>query len=92
MGLLFRPFGAFIAQPVLAPVVGGVFAVVYAQSRRAVVGAAAIGWVLYAPSTSTANDLRITSSGERNIRVDVLLIAPILAQHQTIDAQHFSRS
>jgi hypothetical protein len=78
MDLLFRPFGAFIAQPFLALLVGVGFAAAHVLARRGAILAAAIAWMLYGVY-EYGNFLRITCAGECNIRVDMFLIAPLLA-------------
>ena len=78
LDLLFLPFVAVIARPYLALVVAAVFMWAYYWSRRGVVLTAAVTWFLYG-IFEYGNYLRITCHGECNIRVDMLLIAPILA-------------
>jgi hypothetical protein len=68
----------FIAAPWLALIPAVLFLAAYAASRRSVVLATAVLWVLY-----TLYELgmkhRLLCGGECNIRVDLLLIYPVLA-------------
>ena len=66
-----------IAYPWLALVPAGLLAALYGNSRRRVVLVAAGSWLCYFPY-EWGMKLRILCSGECNIRVDLLLIYPLL--------------
>jgi uncharacterized membrane protein len=68
----------FIEWPVLAIVPALVLFGLYRSSRRALPGWAALAWLLYLPY-ELAMRWRWLCSGECNIRVDLLLIYPLLA-------------
>jgi len=67
----------FIEYPVLAALVGALFLAGYLVSRRRPCAVAAAAWLLYG-AYETAMRLRWLCSGECNIRVDLLLIYPLL--------------
>lgn len=67
-----------IQWPWLALVPAGLFLLAYARARRAVVLATAVVWVLYA-AYEFGMKQRWLCTGECNIRVDLLLIYPLLA-------------
>jgi hypothetical protein len=69
--------GIFIAWPALALVPAAVFGVFYLIRRSRVVLATALLWLAYFPY-ELAMKLRILCSGECNIRVDLLLLYPVL--------------
>jgi hypothetical protein len=69
--------GIFIAFPWLALLPAFMFAVLGYRSRRAIAWVVAVAWLLYA-AYETAMARRILCSGECNIRVDLLLLYPIL--------------
>ena len=66
-----------IGQPMLALIPAGFMAALYWISRRRVVLVAAGSWFCYLPY-EWGMKLRILCSGECNIRVDLLLIYPVL--------------
>lgn len=68
----------FIEQPLLAVVPALVLLGLYRLSRRPATAYAAAAWLLYAPY-ELAMRWRWLCSGECNIRVDLLLIYPVLA-------------
>ena len=70
--------GMFIGWPFLALVPAVLFAAMYFRCRRPVVLIAALAWLAYFPYEQ-AMKLRILCSGECNIRVDLLLLYPLLA-------------
>ena len=74
-----------IQWPWLALVPAGLFLLAYARARRAVVLATAVVWVLYAVY-EFAMKQRWLCSGECNIRVDLLLIYPLLAVLSLVSA------
>ncbi len=69
--------GIFIGYPYLAFVVALIFAVVFFQKRVSTVRTTAVLWFLYA-LWETSIKMRLTCWGECNIRIDLLLIYPIL--------------
>ena len=78
MDIFFSSFAIFVAQPLLALVPAVVF-LILARLRRSglalVTGLVWIGYSLYEAGMYA----RILCSGECNIRIDLLLIYPILA-------------
>jgi hypothetical protein len=75
--LIFQTFAPFIERPLMAFLPAAVFGALYFLNRRAGIMAAALCWAGYA-SLETLNKARITCSGECNIRVDLLVIYPLL--------------
>lgn len=69
--------GAFIAWPLLALAPAAAFGLLYARSRRRVVLVAALAWLGYC-AYELGMKLRILCTGECNIRVDLLLLYPVL--------------
>jgi len=69
--------GIFIQWPFLAAVPAAGFALAFARRRSGVVLAATLAWVAHLPY-EYGMKLRILCSGECNIRVDLLLIYPLL--------------
>jgi hypothetical protein len=69
--------GFFIQYPWLAAVVGAGFFVMHRLATRPALLVAAIGWTLYA-AYEYGMKLRLLCTGECNIRVDLLLLYPIL--------------
>lgn len=67
----------FILSPWAAAFPAGFFYWIYRRSRRRVALAAAILWLMYLPYEA-AMKWRLLCSGECNIRVDLLLIYPVL--------------
>ena len=75
---VLRVFGAlFIPQPWLALVPGALFVGLYRHSRHRLAAIAAVAWLLYAPY-EYGMYRRWLCSGECNIRVDLLLLYPVL--------------
>ena len=72
-----RLLGVFIAWPALALVPAVIFGALYAYGRRKLVLVTAIAWLAYFPY-ELAMKLRILCSGECNIRVDLLVLYPVL--------------
>ena len=68
----------FIEWPLLAIVPGVVFLVAYRVQHRRWAAAAGLAWLLYAVYEMGMR-LRWLCTGECNIRVDLLLIYPLLA-------------
>ena len=77
VSLIFQTFAPFIERPLLAFIPAAVFAALYFVNRRAAILVAAMCWALYA-TLETLNKARITCSGECDIRVDLLVIYPVL--------------
>jgi hypothetical protein len=75
--LLLLPFAGFVFWPLAALVPAGAFAAAYAARRRTSSLIAAAAWGAYAIYESLMK-ARILCSGECNIRVDLLLILPVL--------------
>jgi hypothetical protein len=69
--------GVFILWPWLALVPVAAFGVLYARSRASIVLVAALAWLGYLVYES-AIKLRWLCSGECNIRVDLLVLYPLL--------------
>jgi len=67
----------FILAPASAAVPGAILLMFYAKSKRISVLAAGMLWLLYA-GYEYLMKLRILCSGECNIRIDLLLIYPLL--------------
>ncbi|HEY5939937.1 MAG TPA: hypothetical protein VIT87_03900 [Gemmatimonadales bacterium] len=74
---IFRTMGVFMAHPWLAAVVGVLFVIFGWKVRRWGVVTIGVMWVLYA-AYETSMKQRWLCTGECNIRVDLLLIYPIL--------------
>ena len=70
--------GALVAYPALALLPAAIFGLLAYRTRRRAVWTAAAVWLLYA-AYETGMARRILCSGECNIRVDLLLLYPILA-------------
>jgi hypothetical protein len=66
-----------IEWPLLAAIPGVIFMMLYRRSRRRIVLLAGVGWLAYS-LYELGMRWRILCSGECNIRVDLLLIYPIL--------------
>lgn len=73
----FRAMTVFIEQPFLAFALSLVFVFLYVVSKSRIALSAALLWLIYCPY-EYAMKVRILCSGECNIRVDLLLIYPIL--------------
>ena len=73
-----RLLGVFIAWPALALIPAVVFGALYAHGQRKLVLITAIAWLAYFPYELSMK-LRILCSGECNIRVDLLVLYPVLA-------------
>lgn len=75
--LIFLPFTGFIRWPVAALLPSVLLGAAYIASRKRFILATALLWVGYAIYESLMK-ARVLCSGECNIRVDLLLISPIL--------------
>lgn len=69
--------GLFVAWPWLALIPGALFAAAYRFTRSRFVGLAALIWFAYALYEDSIKR-RWTCSGECDIRVDLLLLYPLL--------------
>ena len=67
----------FIEYPALAALLGVLFLAMYWKARRRIILFAALAWLGYS-GYETAMRLRWLCTGECNIRVDLLLIYPVL--------------
>jgi len=67
-----------IEEPWLAAVPCALFLALYSLSRSRMVLAAAAAWLLYLPYEYSLK-LRILCTGECNIRIDLLILYPLLA-------------
>lgn len=67
-----------IEEPWLAVVPLAVFVALYALSRNRLILAAAAAWLLYLPYEYSMK-LRLLCTGECNIRIDLLILYPLLA-------------
>ncbi len=70
--------GIFVQWPLLALLPGLLFLGLYRIARRPVIALAGVTWLLYGVY-ELGMRLRWLCSGECNIRVDLLLIYPVLA-------------
>jgi hypothetical protein len=75
--LIFLPFVGFIQWPLAALIPAGVLGAGYFFRRRQLALITAILWVGYAIYESLMK-ARVLCSGECNIRVDLLLLSPLL--------------
>lgn len=66
-----------LAPALLAILVGGVFAALWLAARVSGARMAAVAWLLYAPYEFLMYT-RVLCSGECNIRIDLLLMWPLL--------------
>lgn len=69
--------GIFIRYPLAALLVAGVFSALWLRSRKVLPGFVAAIWAVYAVYEYLMH-ARVLCSGECNIRVDLLLIYPLL--------------
>ncbi|HZN97487.1 MAG TPA: hypothetical protein VFB61_07160 [Gemmatimonadales bacterium] len=77
MEQLFRVMAIFIQYPLLAAVPGVILLALGLRARRTTAAAVGVVWLLYA-LYETGMKQRWLCSGECNIRVDLLLIYPVL--------------
>jgi hypothetical protein len=75
--LIYLPFAGFVMWPLVALAPAALFAALYAARRRPSSLVAASVWSAYAVYESLMN-ARVLCGGECNIRVDLLLIAPVI--------------
>jgi hypothetical protein len=74
---VLRTMAVLIAYPLLGLVPAAVFFALFAAARRSLILVTALLWLAYVPY-EYAMKLRLLCSGECNIRVDLLLIYPML--------------
>jgi hypothetical protein len=77
MSELFMGMAILIQYPWLAAVIGAVFLIAGSRVRRTTVIAAGVIWLLYS-AYETGMKQRWLCTGECNIRVDLLLLYPLL--------------
>ena len=77
MDMLFRNMAVLIEHPLLAAVPGAVFVALFAVSRKLLVLTAAAAWLAYLPY-EYAMKLRLLCSGDCNIRLDLMVLYPVL--------------
>lgn len=77
MSQFFRMMAIFIQYPWLAAVVGGLLLVLGRRQARGTPVVAGVVWLLYAVY-ETGMKQRWWCTGECNIRVDLLLVYPVL--------------
>ena len=77
MDVLDRSMAVLIEHPLLAAVPGAVFVALFAASRKLLVLTAAAAWLAYLPY-EYAMKLRLLCSGECNIRLDLVVLYPVL--------------
>ena len=77
MDMLYRNMAVLIEYPLLAAVPGAVFAALFVASRKVLVLAAAAAWLAYLPY-EYAMKLRLLCSGDCNIRLDLMVLYPVL--------------
>ena len=74
---IFRAMAVLIEQPFLALAPAALFAVLFAVSKSRPVLIAGLLWLAYCPY-EYAMKFRILCSGECNIRIDLLVLYPVL--------------
>jgi hypothetical protein len=79
-----------IEYPILAAAIGGLWLLLYGMSRRPSGAIAALAWLAYA-AYETGMRRRWLCTGECNIRVDLLLIYPVLLVISAVAALSFVR-
>jgi hypothetical protein len=85
---MYKFLGILIERPYLALGPAALFGALYSRRRRPFVLVAALAWLAYFPYEQ-AMKLRILCSGECNIRVDLLLLYPLLVIVSVIAAVAF---
>jgi hypothetical protein len=89
--LIVDIMGLFIEWPWLALVPSVLFGYAFARYKRGLVLIAAVAWFAYFPY-ELAMRLRLLCSGECNIRIDLLVLYPVLAIVSLIAVVSFVRS
>jgi len=82
--------GVFIGWPFLALVPAALLAALYFRRRQPMILVATLAWLAYFPYEQ-AMKLRILCSGECNIRVDLLLLYPLLALLSVLAVAAYAR-
>ena len=77
MDVFDRSMAVLIEHPLLAAVPGAVFVALFAASRKLLVLTAAAAWLAYLPY-EYAMKFRLLCSGECNIRLDLMVLYPVL--------------
>ena len=77
MDALYQPMAVLVDQPWLAAVPGAVLLALWSLARRRLVLVAALAWLVYLPY-EYGMKWRLLCSGECNIRIDLLLLYPVL--------------
>ena len=77
MDVLYRNMAVLIEHPLLAAVPGAVFVALFAVSRKLLVLTAAAAWLAYLPY-EYAMKLRLLYTGDCNIRLDLMVLYPVL--------------
>ena len=77
MTRLFSAMSILVQYPVLAAIVGALLLVIGRRAHRGIVSGIGIAWLLYALYETSIKE-RWLCSGECDIRVDLLLIFPVL--------------
>ena len=78
MSFLYGLFGELIARPWIAFLIAAALGIMGSVRSRALTWIAAAVWLLYG-LYETGMRLRLLCSGECNIRIDLLVIYPLLA-------------
>ena len=78
MELIFAPFAVMVGKPWIAAIVGSGFAWMYGARHRRFAAWMALAWAAYC-AYEYLMKYRVLCSGECNIRVDLLVIYPVLA-------------
>jgi hypothetical protein len=86
IGSIFSALGVFVGYPWLAAVIGLALVVQGRRARRSGVVAVGVMWGVYA-AYETGMQQRWLCTGECNIRVDLVLIFPILLISSAIAAR-----
>ena len=76
-GSVLAAMAIFVEYPVLAAVIGACLLVLGRRARRRTAVGVGTAWLLYA-AYETGMRLRWLCSGECNIRIDLLVIYPVL--------------
>ena len=77
MDALYQPMAVLVDQPWLAAVPAAVLLGLWSLARRRLVLVAAVAWLVYL-AYEYGMKWRLLCSGECNIRIDLLLLYPVL--------------
>lgn len=91
MDVLFRNMAVLIEHPLLAAVPGAVFVALFAVSRKLLVLTAAAAWLAYLPY-EYAMKLRLLCTGDCNIRLDLMVLYPVLLIVSVVGVAVFARA